>query len=52
MGHSVCSALPIGTHFLWHRLNGTAFYVASRGLLYELSRTAMLHSPRDRLAQE
>jgi hypothetical protein len=26
----VCSAIPIGTHFLWHSLNGLAAYLAMR----------------------
>ncbi len=26
----VCSAFPIGTHFLWHSLNGLAAYLAMR----------------------
>ena len=29
----VCSALPIGTHFLWHSLNGLAAYLAMRCLI-------------------
>lgn len=29
----VCSALPIGTHFLWHSLSGFAVYLAMRGLI-------------------
>jgi hypothetical protein len=34
----VCTALPIGTHFLWHLLNAV--------LLYILVRTAIVHSAR------
>jgi hypothetical protein len=34
----VCPALPIGTHFLWHGLNGLAAYLAMRCLI--LSRAA------------
>jgi hypothetical protein len=30
---SVCAALPIGTHFLWHLLAALVCYVATRGLL-------------------
>jgi hypothetical protein len=29
----VCSAIPIGTHFLWHSLNGLAAYLAMRCLI-------------------
>ena len=29
----VCSAIPIGTHFLWHSLNGLAVYLAMRCLI-------------------
>jgi hypothetical protein len=29
----VCPALPIGTHFLWHSLNGLAAYLAMRCLI-------------------
>ncbi len=29
----VCSAFPIGTHFLWHSLNGLAAYLAMRCLI-------------------
>jgi len=32
----VCTAFPVGTHFLWHLLNAV--------LLYILVRTAILHS--------
>jgi hypothetical protein len=24
---TVCDALPLGTHFLWHSLNGLALYL-------------------------
>ena len=34
----VCSAFPIGTHFLWHSLIGLAAYLSMRGLI--LSRAA------------
>ena len=33
----VCSRLPIGTHFLWHLLNGVVLYLVMRGLLLELA---------------
>lgn len=36
---AVCAAVPIGTHFLWHLLNGAAFWIASRGLLRSLAPT-------------
>ena len=29
----VCSALPIGTHFLWHILNAVVIYLALRGAI-------------------
>jgi hypothetical protein len=34
----VCSAFPIGTHFLWHSFTGLAAYLAMRSLI--LSRIA------------
>ena len=34
-----CRFLPIGTHFLWHLLNGLLVYVAFRGLLMNLRNT-------------
>lgn len=30
---SVCDALPLGTHFLWHSLNGLVLYLMLRGAL-------------------
>jgi len=33
----VCSQFPIGTHFLWHLLNGVVLYLVMRGLLLELA---------------
>jgi hypothetical protein len=33
MDLEVCSAFPIGTHFLWHSLNGLAAYLAMRCLI-------------------
>ena len=36
----VCPSFPIGTHFLWHSLNGLAAYLAMRCLI--LSRTAQV----------
>ena len=35
---AVCPAIPIGTHFLWHLLNGAALYAASRAVLREMAR--------------
>jgi hypothetical protein len=35
---AVCPALPIGTHFLWHTLNGVTLYLAGRGLFIEEAR--------------
>lgn len=42
----VCSAWPIGTHFLWHTLIGFVTYLAMRGLILSISaekRTAPAH---------
>jgi Ceramidase len=33
----VCSSFPIGTHFLWHSLNGLAAYLAMRCLILSRS---------------
>lgn len=30
---AVCPALPLGTHFLWHLLNGAVLYLAARPIL-------------------
>ncbi|MCW5688056.1 MAG: ceramidase domain-containing protein [Pseudolabrys sp.] len=30
---AVCAALPIGTHFLWHTLNGVVLYLALRAAM-------------------
>jgi hypothetical protein len=39
----VCSAIPIGTHFLWHSLNGLAAYLAMRCvILSRASRVGVL----------
>jgi hypothetical protein len=38
LDQEVCSALPIGTHFLWHSLSGLAAYLGMRGLI--LGRTS------------
>jgi hypothetical protein len=27
---AVCDAMPLGTHFLWHSLNGLALYLLLR----------------------
>jgi hypothetical protein len=29
----ICSAFPVGTHFLWHSLNSLAAYLAMRCLI-------------------
>ncbi len=31
---TVCSTFPIGTHFLWHLLNGAVVYLAMRSLVH------------------
>ncbi len=36
--NTVCSTLPIGTHFLWHLSNGAVVYLAMRSLVYRLLR--------------
>jgi hypothetical protein len=41
----VCSAFPIGTHFLWHSFTGLAAYLAMRSLI--LSRVARMTAHRD-----
>ncbi len=33
LDQEVCPAFPIGTHFLWHSLNGLAVYLAMRCLI-------------------
>lgn len=38
---AVCHAIPVGTHFAWHILNGAAFYLASRGLVRSLASAAV-----------
>ena len=30
---SICAAVPLGTHFLWHALNGLVLYLLLRGAL-------------------
>lgn len=34
---ALCDAWPYGTHFMWHSLNGVAFYFAGRAYLASLS---------------
>jgi hypothetical protein len=29
----VCDFVPVGTHFLWHLLNGLVLYLVSRTML-------------------
>jgi hypothetical protein len=36
MDEAVCAHLPLGTHFLWHLLNGLLVYLIVRGLLLNL----------------
>ena len=33
---AVCGALPTGTHFLWHSLNGAVLYCCARGYLRQM----------------
>lgn len=37
----ICSLWPIGTHFLWHILNGAVLYFACLGLIYTRQNRAM-----------
>jgi hypothetical protein len=32
---ALCTAIPVGTHFLWHLLNSVVLYLAMRGLIIE-----------------
>ncbi|WP_158879530.1 hypothetical protein [Amycolatopsis anabasis] len=41
--HAVCGHLPIGTHFLWHLLNGCVLYLVSRAAIL---RAGSAESPR------
>lgn len=34
----VCEALPLGTHFLWHCLNGVVLYLATRAYILNASK--------------
>lgn len=40
MDQAVCAHLPLGTHFLWHLLNGLLVYLIVRGLLVNLPATS------------
>ena len=40
MDEAVCAHLPLGTHFLWHLLNGLLVYLIVRGLLVNLPATS------------
>ncbi len=35
----VCEGWPLGTHFIWHTLNGLAFYLAARAYVVSALRT-------------
>jgi hypothetical protein len=37
LDQEVCPAFPIGTHFLWHSLNGLAAYLAMRCVILSRS---------------
>ncbi len=43
LDEAVCPALPIGTHFLWHSLNGLVVYLAMRCVI--LSRASRAGRP-------
>lgn len=34
---AVCNTIPIGTHFLWHIFNGAVLYLATKGIIFNLS---------------
>lgn len=36
---AVCTAMPVGTHFLWHLINAVVLYLLVAGLIYQLSAT-------------
>ena len=40
---AVCPFFSLGTHFLWHILNGTVLYLAMRGLLLNWQRVSVFH---------
>ena len=43
LDHAACAATTIGTHFLWHGLNGAVLYLLVRGAIrYRMSSTALL----------
>jgi hypothetical protein len=35
---AVCAYVPMGTHFLWHLLNGIVLYLSMRALILNLPR--------------
>jgi hypothetical protein len=37
LDRDVCDYVPVGTHFLWHLLNGLVLYLVSRALITRLS---------------
>ena len=43
--HSVCSALPVGTHFLWHVLNALVLGILIRAAIVYASRKRPVHAP-------
>lgn len=43
-----CDLLPLGTHFVWHLLNGMVLYLAVRGLAMNTGAAVEATSPADR----
>ena len=43
LDETVCAALPVGTHFLWHLLNSVVLYLALHALITE---SAQRQTPR------
>jgi hypothetical protein len=35
LDEAICTAIPVGTHFLWHLLNSVVLYLVMRGLIIE-----------------
>lgn len=46
MDDAVCAAFPLGTHFLWHVLNGLVLYLAIRALVRQITEASDLDPNR------
>lgn len=44
--NSLCSSLPIGTHFLWHVLNALVLGILVRAAIVHVSHKRPIHAPR------